>query len=353
MGLFRGTALNFPIGIYISVCLVSTLLGILRGYASLTAGILYFVKYFEYFLIFFMVTHSLKDKKQVRVFIYSMVVVVFIISIYSWILHFSGVERVTAPFEGKSGEPNTLGGYLLLMMMIIAGLLLNSSQRKLKISLLVVLSFAFPAFLFTLSRGSWLGFLPAFFTLIVLTKRGKNTLVITSLVLILLFLTIFPQYVYDRIEYTFSQRTTRDVLGIKLGIDQSTAARIDTWREGLKIWGTAPILGQGAGSAGAVVDSQYARLLIEVGVVGFIAFILMIIAIFRASVVSLNANADDNFISGITVGFIAALVGLLFHAIGAATFILIRIMEPFWFLAAIVMVVSQLPEQMEPVERLG
>ena len=45
---------------------------------------------------------------------------------------------------------------------------------------------------------------------------------------------------------------------------------------------------------------------------------------------------DDHFDHGMTVGFIAGLLGLLVHCFSAATFILIRIMEPFWFLAALV-----------------
>jgi hypothetical protein len=36
------------------------------------------------------------------------------------------------------------------------------------------------------------------------------------------------------------------------------------------------------------------------------------------------------------VGLIAGLVGLLVHAIGANTFIIVRIMEPFWFVTGII-----------------
>jgi hypothetical protein len=39
-----------------------------------------------------------------------------------------------------------------------------------------------------------------------------------------------------------------------------------------------------------------------------------------------------------TVGFLAAAAGLLVHAIGANTFVIVRIMEPFWLFAGLVMV---------------
>jgi len=39
---------------------------------------------------------------------------------------------------------------------------------------------------------------------------------------------------------------------------------------------------------------------------------------------------------GLALGFIVGLVGLMVHAIGSNTFVLIRIAEPFWFFTAII-----------------
>ena len=51
------------------------------------------------------------------------------------------------------------------------------------------------------------------------------------------------------------------------------------------------------------------------------------------------------YFKGITIGFIAGFAGLLFHAIGANTFIIVRIMEPFWFFAGIIVVIPMLEEK--------
>ena len=51
---------------------------------------------------------------------------------------------------------------------------------------------------------------------------------------------------------------------------------------------------------------------------------------------------------GLALGFVAGTVGLLGHALGANTFIIVRIMEPFWFFAAIVVALPGLPDA-EPV----
>ncbi|NIW00300.1 hypothetical protein GWN26_14730 [Candidatus Saccharibacteria bacterium] len=50
---------------------------------------------------------------------------------------------------------------------------------------------------------------------------------------------------------------------------------------------------------------------------------------------------------GLTTGFLAGYIGLLFHAIGANTFIIVRIMEPFWFFAGIIAVLPALERQSE------
>ena len=45
------------------------------------------------------------------------------------------------------------------------------------------------------------------------------------------------------------------------------------------------------------------------------------------------------------MGFFAGVIGLLFHAIGANTFIIVRIMEPFWFMAAMVLMIPEIKDE--------
>ena len=48
---------------------------------------------------------------------------------------------------------------------------------------------------------------------------------------------------------------------------------------------------------------------------------------------------------GLGIGFLAGFVGLIVHAIGANTFIIVRIMEPFWFFVGIIAVIPMLERQ--------
>ena len=342
IGLLKTTPVNRPLLIFLGIYLVATLYGILRQYVSLTSGVFYFLKYLEYFLIFFMVTNNLKSARQLRMFVYAALFVALIVSLFAWSQHGSGIERVTAPFEGKVGEANTLGGYLVIMLMVAAGIFLHAPRGPNKIFLGAVILLAFPALLFTLSRGSWLAFLLAFLVLLFLTRKGKAALAAILVFMILLSPFVMPKYVQKRIQYTFTPETQYTVMGKHVGIDESTAARVDNWKYGLQAWSREPVIGHGAGSAGPVVDNQYTRILIETGIIGFCAFMWLIISLYRNSLAAYVQAKNDYFASGLAVGFIAGLAGLLAHSLSAASFIIIRIMEPFWFLAALAIMAPQL-----------
>ncbi len=58
---------------------------------------------------------------------------------------------------------------------------------------------------------------------------------------------------------------------------------------------------------------------------------------------------DDKLYKGLSLGFIAGFIGLAIHALTANTFIILRIMEPFWFITAIIMMLPTLEEE-EPLQ---
>ena len=178
-------------------------------------------------------------------------------------------------------------------------------------------------------------------------------ILIVSLIFVILFSSIFPAFVYTRIKYTFQKQSSKQVsiLGKSVALDQSAAARIYTVRESIEKWSEAPIIGHGAGSAGAVVDNNFSRLLIEIGILGLIVFIFLAKKIFSVAIKNLRVLRNDNFSNGLISGFIAGFIGLLIHSLGAATFILVRIMEPFWFLTAIIVMLPDVVEDNKELTR--
>ena len=78
--------------------------------------------------------------------------------------------------------------------------------------------------------------------------------------------------------------------------------------------------------------------------VGFLAFLGIIAAIFKTAYNSYK-TVDDWMGKALSLGLICGLTGIVVHALGAESFIIIRIMEPFWFLTAIVVSLPELEAQ--------
>lgn len=345
LGFFRVTPINRPLQAYIMISLIATFYGSVRGFVRPRESLFYFLKYFEYYLLFFLVTNNLKDRKQVKIFVYSIIFVSFTICIYAWHQHLSGVERVSAPFEIAKGESNTLGGYLMLMIALVLGLALNFKWSRKKILLLGVVGLSVPALLFTLSRGSWIAFFAAMIVLFFATRNGKKAMVAGLVVLLMLSPIIMPKYVETRVKTTFIGQRQYKIFGISFQLDESAQARIDIWRSGLSRWSRSPVIGYGVSSAGPAFDNQYTRVLVETGALGLVCFLWILIELAKSARFVLRQLWNDRFAVGLSAGFLAGLVGLMIHSFSAATFIIIRIMEPFWFLAAIVVMLPEmLPE---------
>ena len=156
-------------------------------------------------------------------------------------------------------------------------------------------------------------------------------------------LALRPEAVLSRVQYTFQEREARLAKIGDVYLDQSSSARIFSWEDGYKAWKKHPILGRGISGVG-FIDGQYVRALSELGIVGLFALLWLLFSILKHSLRTLK-QLDDEFYIGLTLGFIAGFVGLMIHAVTANTFIIIRIMEPFWFMAGIIMMLPTLRKE--------
>jgi hypothetical protein len=339
LGLLRKTPLNRAIFIYVLACTLSTGYGVMAGRVDPLTGGLFVVKYIEYFVVFFMLVNHVRTADQIRRFVVCLFVTAAIVAVIG-ICQVPGGDRVTAPFEGASGEPNTFGGYLLFIGMAAAGMLAKSDDRRIRQILFLLILLLIPPFLFTQSRSSYLAFIPACLTLGLMAD--KRIIILALLALAFLVSPLFlPLPVKNRIMYTFTQPESEGQIVIgDIRLDTSTSARIRSWQEVLRDWSRHPLLGYGV-TGYHFVDAQFPRVLIETGILGMAAFLYLIYCLFKTAVFQLR-GARSPFFKGIGVGFIAGLVGLMVHAIGANTFIIVRIMEPFWFFAGIVVLIPEL-----------
>ena len=159
-----------------------------------------------------------------------------------------------------------------------------------------------------------------------------------------------PHAVKERIAYTFTQEQTEGQIHLgALRIDTSTSDRLHSWNQAFELWKKFPLWGTGI-TGGPFLDAWYPRVLSETGLLGLVAFFVLIGSIFRMGIRSYR-HATDQFSRGVALGFLLGLVGLLVHAIGSNTFLIVRIMEPFWLFAALVVKGLQFAHANEPSKR--
>jgi len=253
------------------------------------------------------------------------------------------LSRVSAPFEARGGtEPNSFGGYLTLVISVAIGLFIHAPTSKKKLMFFSIAVMAFIPFLYTLSRASYIALLAA---ILVLGILGRKLLILGLVAAILLGSPILmPEEIKDRVNYTFQRGAGEPLImagqdtGLK--IDKSTHERIYVWRKVSFILHVAPWFGGGI-SWETVLDSQYARVILETGLIGLAAFLFMQFRLLRTTREARRWSRDW-LCRGLGLGMSGATIGLIVHSLGTISFLIVRIMEPFWFLMALTAVARSL-----------
>jgi len=330
LGLFRKTPLNQPIFLYLVVCVIATATGVLAGNVRPIRAFFYLLKYFEYYFVFFMLVNHLRRQDMAEKLVIALLLTCFLVDIIALAQLPSG-HRLSAPFEGAQGEPNTLGGYLVLMTTLCISLALYCKKRFTIPWLWGLALLNTVTMLFTRSRGSYLAFAVMVLALLALTRR--KILVVLSLLILLTGPFILPDVVKERIIYTFSKQASHHLQVGNVSLDPSTSARIEGWQHGFSAVGKRPFLGYGVTGYG-FVDSQFLLVLVDTGIIGFLAFGTLLGSLLYNGWRAYHSTLSD-FAKPLGLTLCVGTLAMITHAASANTFIIVRIMEPFWFIAGL------------------
>jgi hypothetical protein len=340
---FVKTPLDVPLIILLSIYLISTLFGIMRGNIKAIKAIFYILKYFEYFIIYWLTVNIIHSTKEIPRFLTAGLITCMIVTIFCYSL-MGRVDRIYAPFDRPmdqaGGEPATLGGYLLIMIALALSFYITMETKTRYYFALFV--FLMPPLILTLSRASIYALGVLIVTTLTIAPRRKVPLFI-MIVFGIVFFPILAPSVYkpmmERMAYTFKstdpQSTGYKIGGSNIRIEGSASARVENWKRCFTEWlPNRPFLGAGITGVG-LVDAQFPLFLGEIGLLGFMSFIFVIFIIYTTSWHILK-NSVSNMNKGLSLGLITATTALLFQSAAVNTFIIVRIMEPFWFLTALV-----------------
>lgn len=334
LGSVRSTPINRPIAWYWLVALFATIIGVFAGRVG-GYGFFFIIKYLEFFVLFYMVINHLHDEDAIKRYLLIMIVTCILASL-AGIAQIPSGARVSAPFEGELGEPNTFGGYLVLMFSVVLGIFLHAGKGRRWYLALLSMAVILVPLAFTESRSSYLSFAVAIIFFIFLSKN-KRLLIASCLVGMVLLPFVLPQNVIDRVMFTFNQSEQQGQLSVGgMKIDTSTTERLKSWESVLtKYFPEHPLMGVGV-TGGPFLDAQYPRVLLETGIVGLVLFLWFLRRVWVLLRQCYN-EINDSILKGAALGAICGFAGLLVHAIGANTFIIVRIMEPFMILIGLLM----------------
>ena len=344
------TNITGPFFLYITSCVLSTLFAVIFSIIDIKQSFFSILKYLEYFLLFIMVKDNIKNMRQSKIFIGIFLFTALVAAVHSNVFIQQQLQskvnffRVAPPVEARgAGESATMGGYLVFMMAIAGGLLIYTRSIPFRVFLICLEVVMFRAFLYTLSRGSYIAFIPALISLVYFTKRGKPALIFTLSVAMIFIVLFSPRMVKERVFTSTTVKT--DISGTHIEWEDSPKERIDSWKNVLfERFPRSPLFGHGV--AKSFIDGQIFLTLCEVGLVGLALLVWVFARLFKMvrNVINFDLVKNDDFSMGLAVGFMSGFVAMIVHSLSINTFIVIKIMEPFWFMAAIVLLLPKLLE---------
>ncbi|MFZ5802846.1 MAG: O-antigen ligase family protein [Candidatus Omnitrophota bacterium] len=238
-----------------------------------------------------------------------------------------------ARIVGTFLHPNAFASYLLILLVIGTSQWLERDHLVAPALLRPLVAAIFVIFILTFSRGGWLAFIVSMLFLGAIRYRR---LLILLPILLLIVVVAVPSTL-DRIHNIFD-----------VGYTHGRSAwdwRQDTWREILPLFYQKPLLGHGLATVeiefGILAHNDYLRLLAETGILGFLAYLLLMLNLMAVTWRDFRKTRSE-LARGLQIGLIAMTVGFLCREFADNTLRNTVVMIYFWLLVALVRNMSRL-----------
>jgi O-antigen ligase len=249
-------------------------------------------------------------------------------------------------FSSTYYQPNHLGAYLGFLLSLQFGTIFAARKYR----MLPISTWTFPViigtgFILTLSRGAWIAFAVTVLAGLAITR--KNTRVYRIL-LIIVFMAFLSQVALPS---ELLPARLRDLLNLE---SSDLLARMSLWRGAWDMFRNSPLLGVGVGNFGPLywhfwerdmlyVEAQWAvsahnmylQILATSGVLGFTAFILLLLHFFKKSynLVKVHMNTDS---LGLYLGLFLAFIFFCCHGFVDNYYSYIPSFLPFFITLALI-----------------
>ncbi len=317
---FAHSSINF----FMFLMMVMFVFGVINSYDKMSS-LKSVMVYIAFMLVYYLIVRLVNDKKKLVKAFWLLTGASLICSLYGIYQYFNPAElqvwQDSEMFSDISGRivsffenPNVYGEYLILIIMINIALLATVKKPLLKLCTFILLALSGVCMILTYSRGCWIGIILAVALFLFISSK-KMFLVMAGLGVVALF--FLPESVMTRL------------LSIGDLADSSTSYRVYIWQGTMDMLKDFWVTGIGVGTSafnhvypiyafGAISaphpHNLYLLLLSEMGILGLLVFIALMIVVLKKLFVTANKSKDKT-ISVFSSALFSALVGFLVQGI--------------------------------------
>lgn len=314
--------------IYLALVTVSTFVGITMQWVTASRALFYYLKELEYFVIFFIILNYVRTEKESDYVVWTIIVLGLVNCVYSVF------QIATKGLKGYYGialigevSPFGIAGYLSLLLLLSLALIASGYLKSPLSRGLVILNIfgSGLSLIFTGSRAFVYGTILASLVLLIMRKE-KKVLVIALFILVAVLAGLATQSISPQIE--------ERIINIE-GISESISGRLDVaYKPVLHMLSQNPLTGYGKSITGTAkvpteAHNSFLRVLLESGILGFIAFVLLVLGIIRMSL-TLHRSKPDPYANMIATACILATVSMLVASIVQDAFTPVKVNELYW-----------------------
>ena len=242
----------------------------------------------------------------------------------------SGVASLTdfqqARLTGTFLHPNAFASYVTIILIICTTQLLEK-QRVVSLFLLTAVAAVMSGILvLTFSRGAWVAFILAMTVMGFLRYRRLLLFLPVALIIVTFLVPAAKDRVYDVLDPSYMRGHS------------AWEWRLRTWSEILPLISERPWLGHGLSTVeaqtGVLAHNDYLRLLVETGIAGLGAYLLLVFGLLRRTWQNYLA-AGNGVMAGFQAGLLAVTVGFLVRQTADNMLRNTVVMMYFWFFVAV------------------
>jgi O-antigen ligase len=265
-------------------------------------------------ILYLITYYNLKDRRWQYAF-FIMLFFSFLAMSYKFKTTFRWYEHTHYMDESRLGGtfaflgPNEWGSFQAIYTLFIIGLFLVDKNFWRRIAYLILIYSCTYSLMYSFSRGAYFGFLVGL--LFIGFIRSKK-LLIPLVIFLLIWKSILPLSVVERIEGTFLEEAEGTEV-VSIGETHvSTAGRSHLWDKAVDIFSENPIVGKGFNTYQRLTEwdthSTYLKTLAEQGIIGFILYLGLYLFALRSGW-RLYRNGDEDLSKALGFAFLCAVVG--------------------------------------------